>query len=160
MSAPRSTATRSANASPPVLDQGVSDYAHGIRSSLGQIPTREANDWKRLFEDGVREAIRIDDLPGMASMAHLVANLLDAGGRMSEAIEEWASRAPSDVVVFSHGSSSRIGMMGLLGLSLSHRTLGNLGNTCWSRLRRRPDGQWTLERHNVWVDVLYPGVGQ
>lgn len=79
--------------------------------------------------------------------------------RMVEAIEEWAAKAPGDLVVFSHGSAARIGMMGLLGLALHHRTLGNLGNTCWSRLRRRPDGRWTLERHNVWVDVLYPGVG-
>lgn len=82
----------------------------------------------------------------------------DVSARMVEAIEEWADRAPSDLVVFSHGSSARIGMMGLLGLPLTHRTLGNLGNTCWSRLRRRPDGTWTLERHNVWVDVLYPGL--
>ena len=75
--------------------------------------------------------------------------------RMVEAIEEWADAAPSDLVVFTHGSSARIGMMGLLGLSLDHRTLGNLGNTCWSRLRRRYGGDWTLERHNVWVDALY-----
>jgi len=82
----------------------------------------------------------------------------DVAARMVAAIEEWAERAPSDLIVFSHGSSARIGMMGLLGLPLTHRTLGNLGNTCWSRLRRRPDDTWTLERHNVWVDVLYPGV--
>jgi probable phosphoglycerate mutase len=78
--------------------------------------------------------------------------------RMVAAIEEWAERAPGDLVVFSHGSSARIGMMGLLGLPLEHRTLGNLGNTCWSRLRRRADGSWTLERHNVWADTLYPEV--
>lgn len=79
--------------------------------------------------------------------------------RMVEAIEEWAVRAPGDLVVFTHGSAARIGMMGLLGLSLSHRTLANLGNTCWSRLQRRESGEWTLERHNVWVDALYPGEG-
>lgn len=76
--------------------------------------------------------------------------------RMVASISEWASRAPSDLVVFSHGSSARIGIMGLLGLPLTHRTLGNLGNTCWSRLSRRDDGSWTLERHNVSVDALYP----
>ncbi|MGC4175008.1 histidine phosphatase family protein [Demequina sp.] len=77
--------------------------------------------------------------------------------RVAASIEEWAGRATSDLVVFSHGSSARIGMMGLLGLSLNHRTLGNLGNTCWSRLRHRPDGRWQLERHNVWADVVYVG---
>jgi len=77
--------------------------------------------------------------------------------RMVESIEEWIAKSPSDLVVFTHGSSARIGMMGLLGLSLDHRTLGNLGNTCWSRLRKRPEGAWTLERHNVWVDALYAG---
>ena len=79
--------------------------------------------------------------------------------RMVAAIEEWAARAPSDLVVFTHGSAGRIGIMGLLGLSLEHRSLGNLGNTCWSRLRRREGGEWTLERHNVAVGDLYTGAG-
>jgi len=79
--------------------------------------------------------------------------------RMVAAISEYAQKAPGDLVVFTHGSSARIGMMGLLGLSFEHRTLGNLGNTCWSRLRHRPDGRWTLERHNVWADVVYVGGG-
>jgi len=77
--------------------------------------------------------------------------------RMVEAVTEWASRTPSDLVVFTHGSAARIGIMGLLGLSLEHRSLSGLGNTCWSRLRSREDGRWTLERHNVSVDDLYPG---
>ena len=74
--------------------------------------------------------------------------------RMVGAIEEWAARAPGDLVVFSHGSSSRIGIMGLLGLPLEHRTLGNLGNTRWSVLSRAETGAWTLLRHNVGVDAL------
>jgi broad specificity phosphatase PhoE len=79
--------------------------------------------------------------------------------RMVGAIEEWADRSPSDLVVFTHGSSGRIGMQGLLGLSLDHRTLANLGNASWSRLRRRAPGEWTLERHNVSADELYPAPG-
>jgi len=79
--------------------------------------------------------------------------------RMVEAIEEWVVRVPSDLVVFTHGSSARNGMQGLLGLSLGHRTLANLGNTCWSRLSRRGAGEWTLERHNVSADQLYPEPG-
>ena len=79
--------------------------------------------------------------------------------RMVEAINEWMARTSRDLVVFTHGSAARIGIMGLLGLSLDHRSVGNLGNTCWSRLLRRNDGAWTLERHNVFVDALFPGEG-
>ena len=76
--------------------------------------------------------------------------------RMVAAMEEWAAKAPRDLVVFTHGSSGRIGVMGLLGLPLDHRTLGNLGNTCWSQLRLRDSGQWTLDRHNVSAATLGP----
>lgn len=76
--------------------------------------------------------------------------------RMVTAIEEWAERAPGDLVVFSHGSAGRIGVMGLLGLPLDHRTLGNLGNTCWSQLTRRGPGEWTLNRHNMSAAMLGP----
>ncbi|WP_084038038.1 histidine phosphatase family protein [Demequina sp. NBRC 110053] len=69
--------------------------------------------------------------------------------RMVEAIEEWADRASGPLVIVTHGSSGRVGMQGLLGLSLEHRTLGNLGNAAWSRLARRSRGDWTLERHNI-----------
>ncbi|GIG55091.1 histidine phosphatase family protein [Demequina activiva] len=69
--------------------------------------------------------------------------------RMVEAIEEWAGRASGPLVIVTHGSSGRVGMQGLLGLSLAHRTLGNLGNAAWSRLTRRSEGDWTLERHNI-----------
>ena len=68
--------------------------------------------------------------------------------RMVESIEEWADRSAGPLVIVTHGSSGRVGMQGLLGLSLEHRTLGNLGNACWSRLNRRAEGEWTLERHN------------
>lgn len=69
--------------------------------------------------------------------------------RMVASLEEWVAKAPGDVVAFTHGSSGRVGMMGLLGLSLEHRTLGNLGNAAWSRLTRHSDGAWTLDRHAV-----------
>ncbi|MFV0635016.1 histidine phosphatase family protein [Demequina sp.] len=69
--------------------------------------------------------------------------------RMVGAIEDWADRVEGPLIVVSHGSSSRVGMQGLLGLSLQHRTLANLGNAAWSRLARRARGDWTLERHNV-----------
>ncbi|MDN4481353.1 histidine phosphatase family protein [Demequina muriae] len=74
--------------------------------------------------------------------------------RMVEALEEWAERAPATLLVVSHGSSARVGMQGLIGLSLDHRTLGNLGNAAWSRLTRRDRGDWTLERHNVTPETL------
>ncbi|WP_062132855.1 histidine phosphatase family protein [Demequina aestuarii] len=74
--------------------------------------------------------------------------------RMVEALEEWAERTPSTLLVVSHGSSARVGMQGVIGLSLDHRTLGNLGNAAWSRLTRRDCGDWTLERHNVTPETL------
>ena len=74
--------------------------------------------------------------------------------RMVAAVDEWVARAPGDVVMFSHGSSARIGIMGLLGLPLDHRTLGNLGNTRWSVLSRGESGSWTLLRHNIGVESL------
>ncbi|WP_084103191.1 histidine phosphatase family protein [Demequina sp. NBRC 110056] len=74
--------------------------------------------------------------------------------RMVEAIEEWADAATGPLVIVTHGSSGRVGLQGLLGLSLEHRTLGNLGNAAWSRLARRGRGEWTLERHNVTPDLV------
>ncbi|MFN3866273.1 MAG: histidine phosphatase family protein [Demequina sp.] len=78
----------------------------------------------------------------------------DVRGRMVGALEEWAERAPLTLLVVTHGSSGRVGMQGVLGLSLDHRTLGNLGNAAWSRLTRRAHGDWTLERHNVTPALL------
>ena len=69
--------------------------------------------------------------------------------RMVAAIEEWADEATGPLVVVTHGSSGRVGLQGLLGLPLDHRTLGNLRNAAWSRLTRRGRGDWTLERHNL-----------
>ena len=77
--------------------------------------------------------------------------------RMVEAIEEWADAVAGPLVVVSHGSSARVGMQGLLGLSLTHRTLANLGNAAWSQLTRRARGDWTLERHNLTPDLLGAG---
>ncbi len=78
----------------------------------------------------------------------------DVRHRMVEVLEEWASAAPGTLVAITHGSSARIGMQGILGLPLDHRTLGNLGNAAWSRLTRRSEGDWTLERHNVTPALL------
>lgn len=69
--------------------------------------------------------------------------------RVAAALEEWAERADKTLVVVTHGSAARVGMQGVLGLSLAHRTLGNLGNAAWSRLTHRGPGDWTLEQHNV-----------
>ncbi|MFW7415589.1 histidine phosphatase family protein [Demequina sp. SO4-18] len=74
--------------------------------------------------------------------------------RMVESIEEWAERVTGTLLVVTHGSSARVGMQGLVGLPLDHRTLGNLGNAAWSRLTRRAHGDWTLERHNVMPETL------
>ena len=74
--------------------------------------------------------------------------------RMVASIEEWVERAPADVLIASHGSSSRLAMMGLLGLPLNHRSLGNLGNCEWSRLTRHAGGDWTLERHRLSVATV------
>ena len=81
----------------------------------------------------------------------------DVRARMVESLEQWSRAAVSDLVAFTHGSSARMGTMGLLGLPLTHRTLGNLGNAAWSRLRRNDDGTWTLERHQVTVATLWTG---
>ncbi|WP_062079101.1 histidine phosphatase family protein [Demequina globuliformis] len=71
--------------------------------------------------------------------------------RMVAALEEAAESASagSAVVAFAHGSCARVGLHGLLGIPLTHRTIGNLGNTAWSQLTRRGRGDWTLDRHNV-----------
>lgn len=72
--------------------------------------------------------------------------------RMVAGLEDWADRAEADgrtLVAVAHGSCARVGLHGLLGLPLTHRTIGNLGNTAWSELTRRSRGEWTLDRHNV-----------
>lgn len=93
--------------------------------------------------------------------------------RVVAAVQDWAGRVRADgvnVALVSHGSASRLGMMGLLGMSLEARPLAGLGNTAWSVLSRSGDagsavprspvtgsaGQasWVLEQHNVSVEVL------
>jgi len=112
--------------------------------------------------EGITPAEREDRWPAEVAQWHAHGNPGIEGfevhdlvkDRMVAAVEEWAARAPSDLVMFAHGSSSRIGIMGLLGLPLEHRTLGNLGNTRWSVLERGDSGTWTLLRHNIGVDAL------
>ena len=72
--------------------------------------------------------------------------------RMVGAIEEWAAKAPGDLVVFSHGSSARIGIMGLVGAAAQAPD----ARKSWQHvLVCALDGvtpaSWTLERHNVGV---------
>lgn len=78
----------------------------------------------------------------------------DVRARMVAALEEWADQATGTLLIVTHGSAGRVGMQGVLGLPLDHRTLGNLGNAAWSRLTRRGRGDWTLERHNVTPELV------
>lgn len=77
--------------------------------------------------------------------------------RMIAGIEDWTDKAEEQgctLVAFAHGSCIRVGLHGLLDLPLTHRTLGNLGNTAWSQLARRERGDWTLDRHNVTAETV------
>jgi len=128
---------------PVVVDERLRERAYGV--------------W-----EGITPEARLADWPQEVAEWHAHGNPHIEGfevhdvvaARMVAAFHEWAARAPGDLVVFSHGSSARIGIMGLLGLSLEHRTLGNLGNTRWSVVERGVSGGWTLQRHNVGVDPL------
>ena len=83
--------------------------------------------------------------------------------RVLEAAVEWTDAAPegADVVFVSHGSAGRMLLLEMLGLPLVGRTLGHLENCAWSRVVRRTDGRWQLERHNAGAPAV-PGmrVGQ
>lgn len=72
--------------------------------------------------------------------------------RMRAAGEEWLERVPGDLVVVTHGSSGRMLILDLLGLPTHGHAVGNLENAAWSRLSRTPEGEWSLERHNVGAD--------
>ena len=71
--------------------------------------------------------------------------------RVREAALEWVERAGphGEVLFISHGSSGRMLLLELLGLPLTGRLLGHMGNASWSRLELSSGGQWTLQRHNV-----------
>lgn len=127
------------------VDDRLRERAYGAWEGI--TPEERAREWPTQMEQW--RAYGNPDLPGFE-----VHDLVSA--RMVEALEEWADACGEDrtLVAFSHGSSARVGLQGLLRLSLDHRTLGNLGNTAWSRLTRRSRGDWTLDRHNVTADAV------
>lgn len=76
-------------------------------------------------------------------------NHASVGARMHAAIQEWAASTDGDVVVVTHGSSARMGLLSLLGLEVAGRRIGNLENAAWSRLVQPEGGGWSLDRHNI-----------
>jgi len=76
-------------------------------------------------------------------------NHASVGARMVEAVLEWAKRAPNDLLIVTHGSSSRMAILYLLELEVAGRRVGSLENAAWSRLIRPLGGGWSLDRHNI-----------
>ncbi|WP_061962445.1 histidine phosphatase family protein [Demequina flava] len=129
------------------VDDRLRERAYGVWEGI--TPEERASQWPEQL--ATWHAHGNPDIPGFE-----VHDLVRA--RMVECLEEWADAVEPGrtLVAFSHGSSARVGLQGLLHLPLEHRTLGNLGNTAWSRLSRRDRGDWTLERHNVTADLVVP----
>ena len=120
------------------VDDRLRERAYGVWEGI--TPQEREAGWP----DAVR-AWRAHGTPDVEGFEHHD----EVRERMVMCIEEWAERCTGPLVLVTHGSAGRVGMQGLLGLPLEHRTLGNLGNCCWSRLTRRGHGAWTLERHNL-----------
>lgn len=76
-------------------------------------------------------------------------NHASVGARMNAAVTEWAAKTDGDLLMVTHGSSSRMGLLSLLGLEVAGRRIGNLDNAAWSRLVRAEGGGWSLDRHNI-----------
>jgi probable phosphoglycerate mutase len=76
-------------------------------------------------------------------------NHASVAARMVEAILEWVPRAPDDLLIVTHGSSSRMAILHLLELQVAGRRIGNLDNAAWSRLVQPEGGGWSLDRHNI-----------
>lgn len=76
-------------------------------------------------------------------------NHASVGARMSAAVTEWAAQTDGDVLIVTHGSSARMGLLALLGLEVAGRRIGNLDNAAWSRLVQPEGGGWSLDRHNI-----------
>jgi probable phosphoglycerate mutase len=130
---------------PVALDARLIERAYGVWEGI--TPEERAAKWPEAVEEW--HAHGNPHIPGFE-----VHDAVRA--RMVAALEEWCADAQGDVVAFTHGSSGRIGVMGLLGLPLTHRTLGNLGNTAWSRLTRLAAGDWSLDRHNMTAAMVGP----
>lgn len=76
-------------------------------------------------------------------------NHATVGARMVEGILDWATGAPDDLLVVTHGSSARMAILHLLELQVAGRRVGNLENAAWSRLVQPEGGGWSLDRHNI-----------
>lgn len=125
-----------------LVDDRLRERAYGVWEGI--TPEERQRDWPDAVRDWRTSGSA--DVPGFEHHD-------DVQRRMVDALEEWADRATGTLLVVSHGSAARVGMQGVLGLPLGHRTLGNLGNAAWARLTRRARGDWTLERHNVTPDT-------
>ncbi|MDE0572796.1 histidine phosphatase family protein [Demequina sp. B12] len=125
------------------FDPRFQERAYGVWEGL-TIAEREATypDQMKVWRGGGEPQI-----DGYETHAQVTARVI-AG------IEEWAQRADSTLVVVAHGSAITQGLHALLDLRATPRTLEPLDNAQWSRLQRRNDGRWTLERHGIGPDTV------
>jgi broad specificity phosphatase PhoE len=80
-----------------------------------------------------------------------IEDLDEVGKRMADALQDVSGRAPGGtVVVASHGSAIRRGVIALLGWPEPVvRTLGTISNCHWVELRLDPKRGWQLRAYNA-----------
>lgn len=77
--------------------------------------------------------------------------------RMQAALEQAVGSATGDVVVVSHGSAIRAGVLALTGISSSpsqaHAVVSGLHNAHWAELTRGVEG-WHIDRYNAGPQLI------
>ncbi|WP_062072315.1 histidine phosphatase family protein [Demequina sediminicola] len=135
------------------VDDRLRERAYGVWEGI--TPQERASKWPAELEAWHTHGE--PNIPGFESHNLVRQRMIAALEDWADAVREQNTRgadADGTLAVFTHGSASRVGLQGILGIPLSHRTLGNLGNAAWSRLTRRERGDWTLERHHLTVETV------
>jgi probable phosphoglycerate mutase len=165
----RAQARRAAQSLRSVIRPGVvvasspldraSDTAHIVAEQWGieihtdqRLAERDYGPWEGLSSDEREEYSPLQHKEWREGREPEYAgyeNHASVGARMVEAIEEWAVKAPDDLVIVTHGSAGRMAVLHLLGLEVAGRRVGNLENAAWSRLVQPEGGGWSLDRLNI-----------
>jgi len=120
-----------------VTDSRLVERSYGVWEGLTPEERRSGHPEAHLHWEAGREP----SLEGYETHAQVTE-------RMRVALDDWRERVSDDLVFVTHGSSGRMLLLSLLGLSQSSHKLGYLGNCTWSVMYQRRDGEWTLHEHN------------
>src|SRR5690348_5877338 len=72
----------------PAPDEDVTGFAERASAVLRELRESNRPDWRAVFERGLQEAYRTNDMRGLAAIVHYAVQPLDVAGQFAEAIAE------------------------------------------------------------------------